>query len=405
MGRQPVFDVKRHLWGYELFCVTDSKDSAMSGLTHPENVAVNVASSTYINLQQMMNQGRKIMVDFNEKGLLGELPYALPPVLAAIRVSEDLWGVGTLSESLNRLKDDGYLLAVDQFTGKSEFEPFYQMADILCMDVASLDSKSLHLLTGQAREYEGQLLARSIASHEDVKTYIEMGFSLFHGPFFKTPEIVTVRKVSSSEVSRFGLLKITQESEPDVPKLAKLIQADVSISFRFLSYLNSAAFGFSQPVKSIQHAINLLGWTQMKKWLRVIILSDMGRSSDTPELLVLSAQRGKFLEKIAEDHNYWGFSPDSLFMLGTFSLLDTLLGIPMKNIVEHLPVETKLKRALCLDANNEYLPLLHLAKALEEARWEEAEELIQNLNLDHEKVKAAFQSAINWANEIAAVQV
>ncbi|MBU4002250.1 MAG: HDOD domain-containing protein [Proteobacteria bacterium] len=405
MGRQPVFDVKRHLWGYELFCVSDHKNSAMAGLVEKENVAVNVASSTYINIQQMMDQGKKIMVDFTEKGLLGELPYALPPVFAAIRITEDLWRMKTLAESMNQLKADGYLIVVDDFTADPECEAFYKMADILCMDIASLDNETLHRLTGEALEYEGQLLARSITRHEEVKTYGEMGFTLFHGTFFKTPEMLTVRKISSSEISRFTLLKIMEEKDPNITKLAKTIQADVSISFRLLSYLNSAAFGFSQPIQSIQHAINLVGWSQIKKWLRVVILSDMGRSSDTPELLVLSAQRGKFLEKVAEDHNFWGFSPDSLFMLGTFSLLDTILGIPMEKIVEHLPVENKLKKALCQDPNNEYLPLLKLAQSLEETRWEEAESLIQNLNLDHEKVKAALQAAINWANEIASVRI
>jgi c-di-GMP-related signal transduction protein len=67
-------------------------------------------------------------------------------------------------------------------------------------------------------------------------------------------------------------------------------------------------------------------------------------------------------------------------------------------------LENKLKAALCKEPNNEYLPLLHLAGYFEEARWAEAEKLIHQLNLDARKVKAAFQTSVNWAGELTALQ-
>jgi c-di-GMP-related signal transduction protein len=67
-------------------------------------------------------------------------------------------------------------------------------------------------------------------------------------------------------------------------------------------------------------------------------------------------------------------------------------------------LENKLKAALCQEPNNEYLPLLHLAGYFEEARWTEAEKMIQQLNLDAGKVKAAFQTSVVWAGELAALQ-
>ncbi len=56
-----------------------------------------------------------------------------------------------------------------------------------------------------------------------------------------------------------------------------------------------------------------------------------------------------------------------------------------------------MKAALCRETNNEYLPLIELAQRLEEARWEEGEQLIQQLGLDSGKVKAALQAALNWS--------
>ena len=184
----------------------------------------------------------------------------------------------------------------------------------------------------------------------------------------------------------------------------KTIQTDVSISFRLLAFLNSSAFGLPQKIKSIRQAILLLGWQKIKNWLRVVLLSDMNQSMDISELVLLSAQRGRFLELVAREHDFWGFDPNSLNLLGIFSLLDALLGIPMTEIVEYLPLEDKLKAALCREPNNEYLPLLHLSGYFEEARWAEAEKMIQQLNLDAGKVKSAFQASVNWADELAVLQ-
>jgi EAL and modified HD-GYP domain-containing signal transduction protein len=71
--------------------------------------------------------------------------------------------------------------------------------------------------------------------------------------------------------------------------------------------------------------------------------------------------------------------------------------------VGYLPLENRLKAALCREANNEYLPLLHLTRCLEEAKWEKAEKMIHQLNLDVNKIKAAFQTSVDWAGELAAL--
>jgi len=196
-------------------------------------------------------------------------------------------------------------------------------------------------------------------------------------------------------------MQAIERAEVDFSQLAETIQADASLSFRLLSYINSAGFGLRQKVQSIQQAISLLGWRKMKNWLRVVLLNDVNQSPHAPELMLLAAQRGKFLEKIGKAYDYWGFDPESLHMLGIFSLLDVMLGTPMNEITAHLPLNDKLKNALDREPNNEYLPLLTLSQLLEEGRWEEARQMIQQLNLDERIVKSAFQQAVAWADEMS----
>jgi EAL and modified HD-GYP domain-containing signal transduction protein len=403
IARQPVFDEKGQLWGYELFCV-GSDEATRSGFPDHENVALSVASSAYIGLQQILDREKKIIVNFNEKSMLDNLPYAFPPILAAVKVAEDIYTQPHVPEILKRLKSDGYLIAVGGFTGNPALGPLYGLADIIGTDVSPGQKDALGALLDMARPYTAAfLLAGQVEDPARFKMCKELGFTLFHGPFFKSPDKIAVRKLSSIEVSRFNLLHLIETEEPDLDQLAATIQGDVSISFRLLAYLNSTFFGLSQKIKSIHQAMLLLGWQKMKNWLRVILLTDMSQSKDAPDLVLLSAQRGKFLEHIAREHDFWGFDPDSLNLLGIFSLLDALLGISMTEIVRYLPLEDRLKAALCREPNNEYLPLLHLAQYFEEAKWENAEKMIHQLNLDGNKVKAAFRTSVDRAGELAAL--
>ena len=209
-----------------------------------------------------------------------------------------------------------------------------------------------------------------------------------------------VRRISSNEIARLRLFQLIEQKDPDFMKVAEVIQSDASISYRLLALLNSAAFGFRQKIKSIRQAVTLLGWQKTRNWLRVALIDDLAHGLNAPELVYLSAQRGRFLERIGTVFDYWGFDPDSLQLLGLFSLLDVMLGLPMAETLQYLPLEDKLKSALKREENNEYLPLLLLTEMLEDGRWEEAADLVRRLGLEEGPVKEAFLASVTWANQL-----
>ncbi len=404
IARQPVFDEKGRLWGYEIFSVGCS-GAIGSGFPSSQDAAITVASSAYLSLQKILQNEKKIIVDFSEKNILERFPYALPPVLAVIKVGEETGQEPPVVAMLNRLKSDGYPIAIRDFTGRPECEAVYNLADIIAIEAGQKGKDETAKNLGSAGKYNALLLATRVQDRNMFEVCKSLGFSLFHGAFFKAPDKITVRKLSSNEILRLKLLRLIEENEPDAAKLAQTIQSDATISFRLLAYLNSAAFAFSRKIGSIQQAIALLGWANTKNWLRVLLLTDISPSKDAQELVLLSAQRGMFLENLARDHDFWGFDPESLHLLGIFSLLDALLGLPMSEVVTQLPVENKMKAALRREPNNEFMPLLTLAQCLEEARWEEANVMIQQLNLDSKKTMTAFQNSVHWASEFSSLDI
>ncbi len=399
IARWPVFDSKGRLWGYELFCVGGA-DTPRRGLPNQSETAISLASSAYLCLQQILQGGKKIIVDFTEKSILDNLPYVLPPVLAAIQVGEESGGQHASLEALNQLIRDGYLIAIRCFTGNPIHEPLYRLASIIAINTCDKGGEELQADLVAARPYKALLLASEVQDRGMYEICRGLGFSIFSGPFFKYPHKVTVRKLTSNEFLRFKLLKLIENEDPDTGRIAEAIQSDATISFRLLAFLNSASFAFSQRIRSIHQAISLLGWYKIRNWLRVVLLTDISQSKEAEELVLLSAQRGMLLELIARDHDFWGFDPGSVHLLGLFSLLDALLDLPMAEIVAHLPIDNKMKAALCREPNNEYEPLVRLAQCFEEARWTDADAMIRQLNLDHAKTMAAFRKSIDWASEL-----
>jgi len=354
-------------------------------------------------VQQAVERGKKVVAPFDETGILAKAPYALPPAHGVVKI------VGTASQpdailaAVRQLRADGYALALESGPGMANVPGLAEMADVLCFDAGGLADPRDFLDRAKGRKVA--LLAARVQGLEQFEALKAAGFTLFQGRFFKEPEIIAERKLTSHQMSRFNLLRLIESEDPDVDALAKGISADVSVSFRLLSYLNSAAFGFPQKIQSIRQAIMILGSIKIRNWLRAVLLADMSQHGDMPrELAELSLQRARFLEQVASHYDFWDFNPGSLFLLGLFSLLDAILGMPMAKVTEHLPLDEKLKSALRREAQSEYQPLLDLVDCIEDADFERLADLTRKLGFDLETVKACSSEAMAWSGAFFASQ-
>jgi len=398
-ARLPIFDAKRRLWGYEL--VYTSADGERTICSKTGNViTADLMSGTSLALEQTMDRDKKIMVNFSPENILDNLPYTLPPGRTALKIADPTVRSDSIIPALAKLKADGYQISVSWIEDHEACRPFFDLADIICLNTSAMVQPDLVDVCRRAAPYSSMMLADRVDNQTGFDICSKAGFSLFQGSFFKQPETMSVKKVLSGTVAKFKLMETIEQKNPDFSKLAATIQADVTISFRLLSYLNSASFGFRRKFDSIKDAITMLGWNNLKNWLRVVLLSEVSESPHASELVFLSAQRGKFLEQVGMDHDFWGFESDSLFLLGMFSLLEALLNRPMAEIVRYLPLADKLKGALCMEDNNEYVPLLKLARYFEEAEFDQSDAMVNQLSLDATKVNQAYRASIEWANKL-----
>ncbi len=400
--KQALFDVKRKLWGYEIQSGAEAC-AALACFADPQHVAGSLASSSYMGVQHAVERGKKVVAPFDENGILSKAPYALPPQHGVVKAVGPVGRPEAVLAAARQLRADGYALALSAGSGMADTPGLADLAGVWCFDAGSGADPRDFLDRAMGRKVV--LLASRVQGLEQFEALKAAGFTLFQGPFFKEPEIVADRKLTSHQLSRFNLLRLVEEEDPDMDALAAAISGDVSVSFRLLSYLNSAAFGFPQKIQSIRQAILVLGSNKMRNWLRAVLLADMAQHGDLPrELAELSLERARFLEQVGTRYDFWDFNPGSLFLLGLFSLLDAILGLPMATVTEHLPLEEKLKAALRRETQSEYQPLLDLIACIEDADWQRLGEMTRQLGFDQEVVKACASEAMAWSSLFFASQ-
>jgi EAL and modified HD-GYP domain-containing signal transduction protein len=394
-ARQPIFTPDKIVWGYELL-YRDSEQATKAVFTDRDVATLSVISSVITNPPVGKDVGKKIFIHFTERSILQGIPQALAKETTVVEI-EAFQDKPDLLFALEDLKEAGYLVALDEFDGRVIDEELVQLADIVFLDVLINSREELAQMVEALAEYDCMLAAKRVESPEHFAMAAELGFSLFQGFFFEKPENVPSRTLSSNQVSRLALMRSMESDNPDFEELAKVIQSDVSLSYRLLAFINSAAFGIPRKVESIRQAIVLLGWKQIKRWLWLVILSDVVPRGKTSELPFMSAIRGKFLESTAQHHPEAKIpNPDTLFMLGLFSLLNAILDTTFEDIVANLPLEEELTKALC-GHDSPLTDWLHLAKAFESGEWGEVDVIARKYGLEPMNIAAAYSEALVWA--------
>ena len=397
VARQPVFDSRMRVWGYELL-FRNSGTATKAVITDPNAATLQMIADGVAVALPTMEPEAKVLINFPRALIVGDVGLALPPNRCIIEILETVEPDAEVLQACRRLKQAGYKLALDDFVGQPGYEPLVAMADIIKFDCLLVPPQELERVLMRMR-FNGLKLAEKVEDRAVFDAMKRLGFHFFQGFFFSKPELLTGRKISSGAVSKLRLISELSQPEFDPKALAKIIQVDASLSHRLFRYVNSVAFGTTNKVTSVSHALSFLGEVQARKWLRVVLMTDLSTNPAAEELLFLSAQRGRFLELLATRMPKPPFRPDGMFLLGLFSLLDSLLGTPMEELVAQLPIEANLREAL----TNPKSPLRvwpDLAVAQERGRWDVVSYLLPRLGLDAKKTALAYGEAMAWAQEV-----
>jgi len=187
------------------------------------------------------------------------------------------------------------------------------------------------------------------------------------------------------------------EREDPVSRLEAVLMRDPTLAFKLMRYLNSPAFGLTVEINSFSHALMLLGYQRLKRWLALLLASSSQAPNARP-MVYAAVRRGMLLEELARgrgDATVCG----EMFICGLFSLLDRLLEQPWSELMRNLPVPETVRQALCGEGGP-YLPYLQLVQAIEQESVFDIREVAGRLLLSATEVNRALLTALQAARQL-----
>jgi c-di-GMP phosphodiesterase len=397
VARQPIFTTKRDIWAYELL-FRNSKSNPCAAFPDANQATWQVIADGYTLARAGIRSETRTFINFPEQLLREDSAFALPPETSVIEVLEDVEPDSEIRDRLVTLKKHGYTIALDDYVGRDGYESFIEVADIIKVDILGMETRRIKEIVKRLKPYGCRLLAEKVEDSQTFEACRSMGFELFQGFFFSRPQIIPGYKLSSSQLSRLKLLKELSTEDFEMSRLSKIVQSDVSLSYRLLQYINSTHFSTLVKVESIPRALGLLGRRNIQQWLRVTIMADLNTSDSGKELMWLSVTRGRFLQLLAEQKSL-PFSPRAMFIMGLFSLLDALLGQPMEKILKDIPLEEGIKACL-IDPEASLCPWLTFLTMEERGQWAESNDLLNKEGVSPFLAAELGLQAQQWATNM-----
>lgn len=399
IARQPIFDTKGRVFAYELlfrsglhnYFDCDDQDRAAASVIANSNLLFDLTE---------MTGKTKAFINCTRKVLLDDIFTTLPRQQAVVEILEDIEPDEKLISACRKLKEKGYVMALDDFVYHKNYEPLLEIADIIKVDFLLSDVEEQKRLAQMMIPRGIKMLAEKVETHEVYEQARSMGYQLFQGYFFAKPVIISRKDIPTNKIQFLRILKDVHAPEVDFKKLAKTIQSEVSLSYKLLKLINSAAFALRLRVTSILQALSLLGLREIRSWVSLLSVSSM--ADDKPvELVVSSLIRARLCEQLAEPCGMEDQQAD-MFLMGLFSLLDVIMSRPIDEILQEISVQDDIVAALT-DQPGQLLTVLQLVIALEQGDWEKVSVLAEQLGLDEKPLAALYLDAVKWAQDIYAI--
>ncbi|MCF2899364.1 HDOD domain-containing protein [Pseudoalteromonas sp. MEBiC 03607] len=395
-ARQPILDKEKKLVGYELL-FRDGVDNVFPDIDGDEATSRLIEGSQFNFGLEDLTDNKPAYINFTLETLQKGYPLLLGKDNVVVEILETIQPGKRLLALVKDLKERGYTLALDDYIHQPVWRHFYPYIDLIKIDFLTCTPESLQTVIEAIKPHPHiKLLAEKVETHEKYQLAIDMGFSYFQGFFFSKPEMVQSKTLPPSEMALAELLYETSSIDLNLKKITDVFERDVNLSYKLLRYSNSAAFKRRAEISTIKQALIVLGSEEIKRFLSLLFAAQV--AADKPaELIRLSLTRARFAELLAISHGQLR-DTGMAFLTGMMSLMDAILDEDMPSVMGKLPLTNEIKGALLHDEGL-LATYLRLVKFYEQADWESAKEIQQQLGLKPEEVPDAYHDALNWSNE------
>ncbi len=389
--RQAVLDATGNCIGYELLQGFESSEPRGLGSADAGANAIRTFDASKSDIEALRGI-TKAFVRCTPELLTSDLRQILPPESTVLELPVCVQPDSGAIQICKELRKAGYWLALDDLAIRQDFGPFLEHTNILKIDFRNTP---LSVRSDVGRKFRGVKLL--LAHHVDTKPEYEEacrhGYGLFQGFFFcQPPQAVSNRKLSPSQVTSMRLLRATANEELEFSEIERIIKEDPALCFRLLQFLNSAEFCLQSGVRSIRHALALLGERGIRRW--VMLTGTVAANRDKPkELLRFALLRAKLAEALAPHAKCTEYEG---FLVGLFSLMPAILELDVASLLQNIDVPVTVRGALT-GKEGRLTSLLQVLSCYEQGQWLECATHARGLGLDEGELGDAYVKAVQWS--------
>lgn len=394
--REPLLDASQQVIGYGLSWQSNAADGGMSS---DEDLLELVAFAAAQLSHEESGWLLKDSVLFFEAtpALIGsDIIQTLPARHIVFRLTAaDLADADTLQRVV-ALRQRGFGISLGDADALPVSSPLLQLVSHIegrC-DSEDFSTKASACAAGNAGH--AKMVACHISDWQEYDRCIAAGLDVFIGNLYLTPRPGKQQQgLNPAQLIIVQLMDMVRKNA-DVRELENVLKRDAALSYKLFRYINSVGFGLGAEIQSLRHAVTMLGYTPLYRWLS-LLLATASTSAHAAVLMQTAIVRGRFAELAGH-----GILPkneaENLFVVGMFSMLDRLLNIPMEEVLEKIQLSESVSQAL-LTRDGMYGPFLALAEACEPDNGDIGA-LADSLFLNPRQVNEAHLAALAWAQSI-----
>lgn len=398
LTREPLLDGEYRVIGYELKVNEKTPLPVLPGATSLRQVRDEALLVGVIDMRYQQALSRKFT-------LLELAPATLDnPMIALLPKENVILAVNTPSPDpallarCQELARQGYALALDEKTLIPGLTPLARECRYLRLDVADNGLMALCDRLSRIQGIRGpRLIARNVETEEAFLACRKLKFDLYQGYFFTQSGTVPSRRIDAARPRIMNLLNLLT-SHADHAAIEAEFKLDPALAYKLLRYINSPAVGLRYPVRSIAHALLMLGHEPLYRWLLLLLFGHENGDGRDRALLMNALIRARLMETLGGPDMEPGLR-GGLFIVGILSMIDALLNVPMREALAPLKLAPAIVDAL-LSGDGVYAPYLALAEACESSDAERLAMHAATLGWHAEMVNEAHLGALVWSEGI-----
>ena len=397
ISRQPIFDAAEKVCAYQLLVRKSGIAPEAPPQTAEESARLIVTTLNTFGVQAALGN-HLAFISLPEHALDSDIVTLLPKTSFVLEYPPAYLDSPGAQARCAQLLAQEYQLARTFMRDEPDPTQLPHTANYVVYDLAHQSMQDIAQRDHGVKGHGVKRLVRNVNTRNDFAACKALGFDLYQGNFFAQPETLASNRIDPLHARVMEIFNLVI-SKADVTLIEDAFKHDVALCYSLLCYINSVGIGMQYKVSSIKNAILLLGYDFLWRWLSLLVYAGIDLSAAQRVLLNTAIIRGRLTELLGQ-MKLPDKEANTLFVVGTFSLLDALLGIPMEQALSRINLPKEIATAI-IRQEGKYAAYLQLALAFESGELAQAERLCAALEIDLTAASRAHLAAIEWTGIVA----